>query len=170
MPGKTIGIMLPVGYEGTQSRTADAIIQNRVASVNIPFGMAVQLVSNKNQWEIVKAGTTAAQVAGVSVREVVQANTYNPQSDSGYPAETPCDVMVRGNCTVKCRRGTPVAGAAVYVRIEDNSSTYPGTVVGGFEAQQDDAKTIQIPNIEWTTGVVDSDGNVEITIKTRQKG
>ena len=78
--------------------------------------------------------------------------------------------MVRGNCTVKCRRGTPVAGTAVYVRIEDNSSTYPGTVVGGFEAQADDAKTIQIPNIEWTTGVVDSDGNVEITIKTRQKG
>ena len=104
------------------------------------------------------------------MREVVQANTYNPQSDSGYPAKTPCDVMVRGNCTVKCRRGTPVAGTAVYVRIEDNSSTYPGTVVGGFEAQEDDAKTIQIPNIEWTTGVVDSDGNVEITIKTRQKG
>lgn len=140
MPGKTIGIMLPVGYEGTQSRTADAIIQNRVASVNIPFGMAVQLVENKNQWELVKTGTTVEQVAGVSVREVVQANTYNPQSDSGYPVETPCDVMVRGNCTVKCRRGTPVAGTAVYVRIEDNSSTYPGTVVGGFEAQQDDAK------------------------------
>lgn len=171
MPGKTIGIMMGVGYPGTQSRSADAIVQARVADGPIAFGQAVKL-TNANKWKVVATGDTAAAVAGVAVREVVQANTYNPQSNPDYLDGSLCDVMVRGNCVVKCQRGTPTAGGAVYVRITDNSATYPGTVVGGFEAEADAiaANTILVSNIEWTTGVVDADGNAEITIKTRAKG
>lgn len=169
MPGKVIGIALNNGYEGTVSRTADSIIQNRIADGDINFGMAV-ILNSDNTWSLVGTGNTADQVAGVSVREVVQANTYNPQSNAGYLNGDPTDVLVRGNCTVKCRRGTPAAGAAVYVRIIDNSSTYPGTVVGGFEAQADSSNTIQVSNIEWTTGNMDANGIAEITIKTRAKG
>lgn len=168
MPGKTIGIMMNNGYPGTQSRTADAIIQNRVAEGTIAFGQAVVL-TNTNKWRLVKTGDTAAVVAGVAVREVVQANTFDPQSNPDYVAGVPCDVMVRGNCTVKCQRGTPKSGDAVYVRITANNA-YPDAVVGGFEAQADDANTIQVTNIEWTTGVIDANNNTEITIKTRAKG
>lgn len=168
MPGKTIGIMMSVGYAGTQSRTADAIIQNRIAAGTIAFGQAVVLTS-ANKWALVGNGTTAADVAGIAVREVVQANTFDPQSNPDYVANAPCDVLVRGNCTVKCQRGTPVAGAAVYVRIAANS-TYPDAVVGGFEASADGSNTIQVSNIEWTTGVVDSDNNAEVTVKSRAKG
>lgn len=170
MPGKTIGISMNVGYAGTQSRTADAIIQSRIADGAIPFGMAVKLTAG-NKWKLVATGDTAAVVAGVSVREVVQANTFDPQSNSDYLDKSPCDVMVRGNCTVKCQRGTPAAGSAVYVRITKND-TYPDAVVGGFEAEADAvaANTIQVSNIEWTTGIVDSNGMAEITIKTRAKG
>ncbi len=168
MPGKTIGIMMNNGYPGTQSRTADAIIQNRVAEGTIAFGQAVVL-TNTNKWRLVKTGDTAAVVAGVAVREVVQANTFDPQSNPDYVAGMPCDVMVRGNCTVKCQRGTPKSGDAVYVRITANNQ-YPDAVVGGFEAQADDANTIQVTNIEWTTGVIDANNNTEITIKTRAKG
>ena len=168
MPGKTIGIMMNNGYPGTQSRTADAIIQNRVAEGTIAFGQAVVL-TDTNKWRLVKTGDTAAVVAGVAVREVVQANTFDPQSNPDYVAGMPCDVMVRGNCTVKCQRGTPKSGAAVYVRITANNQ-YPDAVVGGFEAQADDANTIQVTNIEWTTGVIDANNNTEITIKTRAKG
>lgn len=168
MPGRTIGIMMNVGYAGTQSRTADAIIQNRIAEGTIAFGQAVAL-TDTNKWRLVKTGDTAAVVAGVAVREVVQANTFDPQSNPDYVANVPCDVMVRGNCTVKCQRGTPASGAAVYVRITANN-TYPNAVVGGFEAEADDANTIQVTNIEWTTGVMDANGNVEVTIKTRAKG
>lgn len=168
MPGKTIGIMMNNGYPGTQSRTADAIIQNRIAEGTIAFGQAVVL-TNTNKWRLVKTGDTAAVVAGVAVREVVQANTFNPQSNPDYVADMPCDVMVRGNCTVKCQRGTPTSGTAVYVRITANAQ-YPDAVVGGFEAQADDANTIQVSNIEWTTGVIDANNNTEITIKTRAKG
>lgn len=168
MPGRTIGIMMNVGYAGTQSRTADAIIQNRIAEGTIAFGQAVVL-TDTNKWRLVKTGDTAAVVAGIAVREVVQANTFDPQSNPDYVANVPCDVMVRGNCTVKCQRGTPASGAAVYVRITAND-TYPNAVVGGFEAEADGENTIQVTNIEWTTGVMDANGNVEVTIKTRAKG
>ena len=168
MPGKTIGIMMNNGYAGTQSRTADAIIQNRVAEGTIAFGQAVVL-TDTNKWRLVKAGDTAAVVAGVAVREVVQANTFDPQSNPDYVAGMPCDVMVRGNCTVKCQRGTPKSGDAVYVRITANNQ-YPDAVVGGFEAQADGDNTIQVANIEWTSGVIDANNNTEITIKTRAKG
>lgn len=168
MPGKAIGISMLSGYAGTQSRTADAIIQNRIAKSNISFGHAVVL-TNDNKWDNVVEGTTAAQIAGIAVREVVQANTFDPQSNPDYMVETPCDVMVRGNCTVKCQRGTPKSGDAVYVRVKANAA-YQDAVVGGLEATADLANTVQITNIEWTTGVMDANGMTEITIKTRAKG
>ena len=168
MPGKAIGISMLSGYAGTQSRTADAIIQNRIAKSNISFGHAVVL-TNDNKWGNVVEGTTAEQIAGIAVREVVQANTFDPQSNPDYMAETPCDVMVRGNCTVKCQRGTPKSGDAVYVRVKANA-TYHDAVVGGLEATADAANTVQVTNIEWTTGVMDANGMTEITIKTRAKG
>lgn len=168
MPGKVIGIAMNVGYPGTQSRQADAIIQNRVANGVIAFGAPVKLLDT-NKWEAIGAGDAADDVAGIAVREVVQANTYDPQSNPDYVANMPCDVMVRGNCTVKCQRGTPKAGGTVYVRIAANS-TYPGAVVGGIEASEDTTNTIAVTNMEFTTGVMDFNGNVEITIKTRAKG
>ena len=168
MPGRVIGTSLNIGYPGTPSRSADSIIQNRIADAVIAFGQAVILKSN-NKWAPVTDSTVAADIAGIAVREVVQANTFDPQSNPDYVANAPCDVMVRGNCTVKCQRGTPAAGAAVYVRVKANNS-YPNAVVGGFEASADSTNTVQVPNIEWTTGSVDANGVAEVTIKTRAKG
>ena len=37
-----------------------------------------------------------------------------------------------------------------------------------FEA--DTTNTVQVPNIEWTTGILDSNNCTEVTIKTRAKG
>ena len=168
MPGKVIGTSMNVGYPGTQSRQADAIIQNRVADGAIAFGLAVKLTA-ANKWKQIGSGDTAANVAGIAVREVVQANVYNPQSNPDYLDGAPADVMVRGNCIVKCQKGTPTAGSAVYVRITADD-THPAYLVGGFEAAADGAKTVQVTNIEWTTGVMDSNLACEVTVKTRAKG
>ena len=168
MPGKVIGTSMNVGYPGTQSRQADAIIQNRVADGAIAFGLAVKLTA-ANKWKQIGSGDTAANVAGIAVREVVQANVYNPQSNPDYLDGTPADVMVRGNCIVKCQKGTPTAGSAVYVRITADA-THPEYLVGGFEAAADGDKTVQVTNIEWTTGVMDSNLACEVTVKTRAKG
>lgn len=169
MPGSTIGIKLNNGYAGTVSRTADCVIQNRIAKGNdIAFGQAV-ILNNDNTFSLVGESTIAAQVAGIAVREVVQANVFNPQSNPNYVAEMPCDVIVRGQCTVTCKRGTPAAGSPVYVRVKANAS-YADSYVGDFEATADGTNTIEVPNIEWTTGVIDSNKVAEVTIKTRQKG
>lgn len=168
MPGKVIGTSMNVGYPGTQSRQADAIIQNRVADGAIAFGLAVKLTA-ANKWKQIAAGDAATDVAGIAVREVVQANVYNPQSNPDYLDGTPADVMVRGNCIVKCQKGTPAAGSAVYVRITADDD-HPEYLVGGFEAAADGAKTVQVANIEWTTGVMDSNLACEVTVKTRAKG
>lgn len=168
MAGKVIGISMNAGWAGSQSRTADAIIQNRIADGTIKFGHAVKLTSS-NEWKEVATGDQATDVAGVAVREVVQANTFDPQSNPDYVDGQPCDVMTRGNMIVKCQRGTPSAGSAVYVRITANN-TYPDAVVGGFEASADSTNTVQVTNIEWTTGIVDANGMTEITIKTRAHG
>lgn len=167
MPGRTIGISMNSGYAGTQSRQSDAIIQARIADGAIAFGHAVKLTT-ANKWKEVATGDAAADVAGIAVRDVVQANTFDPQSNPDFMDGQPADVMVRGNITVKCQRGTPVPGTAVYVRITANS-TYPNAVVGGFEASADSTNTIQVSNIEWTTGIVDANGMTEVTIKTRAK-
>lgn len=168
MPGKVIGTSMNVGYPGTQSRQADAIIQNRVADGAIAFGLAVKLTA-ANKWKQIAAGDDVADVAGIAVREVVQANVYNPQSNPDYLDGTPADVMVRGNCIVKCQKGTPKAGDAVYVRITADD-THPEYLVGGFETTSDGAKTVKVTNIEWTTGVMDSNLACEVTVKTRAKG
>lgn len=168
MPGKTVGIALSKGWPGTQSRTADAIIQCRVAANDFAFGIAAVL-NEDNQWEAVTDSTTGADIAGVTVREVVQANTYDPQSNSDYLTGRMCDVMVRGNMVVKCQRGKPAPGQAVYVRVKANSD-YADAVVGGFEAIVDSANTVQVANIEWTTGEMDANNVTEITIKSRAKG
>lgn len=168
MPGKTVGIALSKGWPGTQSRTADAIIQCRVAANDFAFGIAAVL-NKDNQWEAVTDSTTDADIAGVTVREVVQANTYDPQSNSDYLTGRMCDVMVRGNMVVKCQRGKPAPGQAVYVRVKANS-TYADAVVGGFEATADPTNTVQVANIEWTTGEMDANNITEITIKSRAKG
>lgn len=166
MPGRTIGIKMGMGYPGGQSRQADAIIQNRIADGTIKFGHAVKLTS-AGKWKEVATGDAATAVMGVAVREVVQANTFDPQSNPDYVDMAPCDVMTRGNCIVKCQRGTPTPGAAVYVRITANAS-YATAEVGGFEASADSTNTVQVTNMVWTTGVVDANGNCEISILTRR--
>lgn len=169
MPGSTIGIKLNNGYAGTVSRTADCVIQNRIAEgADIAFGQAV-ILNNDNTFSIVGETTTAAQIAGIAVREVIQANVFNPQSNPNYVANMPCDVLVRGQCTVKCKRGTPKAGDPVYVRIKPNVA-YQDSLVGDFEAADDDGNVIAVPNIEWTTGILDANKVAEVTVKTRQKG
>lgn len=169
MPGSTIGIKLNNGYAGTVSRTADCVIQNRIAKgADIAFGQAV-ILNKDNTFSIVGAGTTEEQIAGIAVREVIQANVFNPQSNPNYVANMPCDVLVRGQCTVKCKRGAPKAGDPVYVRIKQNAA-YQDSLVGDFEATKDADNVIAVSNIEWTTGILDANKVAEVTVKTRQKG
>lgn len=168
MPGSVIGKSLNLGYPGNISRSADAIIDNRVVkptdTENINFGDPVVL-NDDNTYSKFGATGTAATFGGIAVREVKQSTDYFSAQGFYVPGQ-PCDVATRGTLTVVCNVGTPKAGGAVYVRIATNASI-PDGVIGGFEAAADGANTIEIPNLKWTTGRLDANKVAEVTILTR---
>lgn len=169
MPGAVIGKYLNYGFAGGVSRSDDCIITNRIVndqSDPIPFGAGVMLQED-NTWSAVTDATTAANFAGVAVREVRQSLDYLNQNDMSYYAKnTPCDVIERGSVTVVCQNGTPKAGGAVYLRITANAA-FPDAVVGGFEAVADGANSIQLTNAKWKTGKIDANNVAELTLLTR---
>ncbi len=167
MSGKAIGKTLDIGYAGTVSRSQDCIISNRAVnkeSNEIVFGQAVVLEGD-NTVRKIKTGDTADKFFGIAIREVKQTTDYISSSGSYLPS-SPCEILERGTVVVKCNNGTPKAGGKVYVRIDINESVQKG-VVGEFEAVEDTDKTVELSNVVFTTGKVDTNGNVEITILTR---
>jgi hypothetical protein len=174
MPGAAVGIELNLGYAGTVSRSVDTIITPRVVKSvvtsgvetepSILFGEPVVLNTDNTYSRFGTAGTTAT-FAGIAVREVKQATDYYAAAGSYLPGEL-MDVLERGNMTVKCNVGTPTAGGKVYIRILANGAI-PLGVVGQFEAAADSTNTLEIPNLRWKTGKLDSNKISEVTILTR---
>lgn len=166
MPAKVIGISMNKGYEGTVARSADSIIVNRAAAEDILFGKAVILDTNGN-YALPTASTTEDSVVGVSVREVVQTNTYFPQTNTGYLAKTPMDVLTRGIVTVKCGKGTPKPGTSVFVCI--TADTTDKLVPGDFaaEAATTAKNTVTVSNMKWHS-TADANGIAELLIATRR--
>lgn len=173
MSGYVVGQQLDYGYPGTVSRLADAIITNRAVrstdTANINFGDPVVLNSD-NTYSKFGSSNTAADFAGVAVREVKQSTQYFAATGDYEPGQ-PCDVLERGSVTVTCTEGTPTAGGPVYV------VTVAGTgaisAVGNFVATATPAGTgstaVQITNAQWKTGQVDSNNVAELTILSRNK-
>ncbi|WP_419877680.1 structural cement protein Gp24 [Brevibacillus centrosporus] len=168
MPGKVIGKSLNLGYAGTVSRSADAIISSRMVKEAdtdpINFGEAVVL-NGDNTFSKFGAGGTAVTFAGVAVREVKQTTDYFA-SQGYYSPGQPCDVIERGSVTVVCNVGTPTAGGDVYVRVAANAAI-PTGVIGGFEAAADGANTVKLTGVKWKTGKLDPNKVAEITILSR---
>lgn len=174
MPGRAIGIELNLGYAGTVSRSVDTIITPKaVKSVilggketesPIVFGEPV-ILNDDNTYSRFGAAGTADKFVGVAVREVKQAIDYHEGNSAYIPGET-CDVLNRGSITVLCNNGAPTAGGKVYIRITENAAI-PNGVVGQFEAIADGSNTIEVPNLKWTTGKLDSNRIAELTMLTR---
>lgn len=169
MAGKAIGISMGFGYPGNYARTPDDVTVSRVIKASsvspVPFGACLKLNSD-NTVELVSAGFTAADFAGIAVREVKTPTNFMAQNTVQYRQGEVCDALVRGAIIVTCNVGTPTAGGAVYVRIAANASI-PDGVVGGFEAAADSTNTVLLPNVKWTTGAIDANKSCEVTILTR---
>jgi len=174
MPGSAVGIELNLGYAGTVSRSVDTIITPRVVKsvvtdgaetkASILFGEPV-ILNTDNTYSRFGEDGTAAAFAGIAVREVKQATDYYAASGSYLPGEL-MDVLERGSMTVKCNIGTPTAGGKVYIRTVVNASV-PLGVIGQFEAAADSTNTVEITNLRWKTGKIDSNKIAEVTILTR---
>lgn len=185
------GKVLPViglnnGFPGQVSRTGERVIAARQVLSTTPsavnFGDTMVLVPDAAGGTyqtvadfIAGSGTmTAALFAGIAVREVKTAVTYpytpgQPSVSKYLPGEI-AEVLERGSIVVPITVGasSAVAGGPVYLRIALNGSI-PAGVVGDLEGAADGSNTISLASVGvvFRTGVVDANGNAEITLKNR---
>ena len=167
MKGQVIGKTMDHGYAGSYARQPDSVIDSHplTGTANVPFGLAVvRDTTNAHAVVLPTDSTTATQFLGVAVREIKTAVDYLNQNVGQYAPGQAVPVMKRGCVNVKCQKGTPAVGGAVYLRVKANSS-YETAVVGGFEAEADSTNTVQLTNCQWK-GEADPNGIAEMRIMT----
>lgn len=165
---QTIGKSMNHGYAGSYARQPDSVIDTHPLSIaegtaNVTFGLGV-VFDDTGAVALPADMATAAEFAGVAVREVKSAVNYLDQSIGQYTPGDAVPVMKRGCVNVICQKGAPAHGGAVYLRVKANA-TYPNAVVGGFEAEADDANTVQLTNCQWK-GSADANNVAEMRIMT----
>ena len=129
---KVIGKEMPHGFAGCYARQPDMIVNTRPAGGGAPIPFGTPLKYDGAEVVPMGAAATAAQFVGVAGAEIKSALTYLDQSQGQYAPGEPVSVFQRGAINVKCQRGTPALGGAVYVRITANGS-FSTAAVGGFE-------------------------------------
>ena len=160
---QVFGKEMPHGFAGSYARQPDMIVNTRPAGGAIPFGLALTYDDDENV--VVFGNATTNTFLGVAGKEIKSALTYLDQSVGAYAQGEPVSVFMRGSINVKCQRSTPSLGGAVYVRTAENES-YPGCVVGGFEAEADSGKTQMLGDVQWG-GPADANGIAELVLLKR---
>ena len=179
MSGSVIQLTMNFGWPGSYSRMPDDIVMQKPVSSDsedIPFGSAV-ILNPDNTYSVGDATLTADNFAGIAVREVKQNLLYGTagvmEEQGMYQPMDPCDVLLRGNTVIKMGAGktsfvSPTAGGQVLFRIAVDAETAPNAKVGDFEAgTPESGKTIALPNVVFTTGEMDANNVIEVSIKTR---
>lgn len=162
---QVIGTKMPHGFAGSYARQPDMIVNTRPAGgeAAIPFG--APLIYQDGAVVQMGTGATPEKFIGVAGREFKSSLEYLDQSAGQYAPGEAVSVFQRGSIQVKCTRGTPVLGGAVYVRTKANGS-FATAPVGGFEAEADSNNTAQLTNCQWG-GPADANGVAELVILTR---
>jgi hypothetical protein len=162
MPGKVIGKKLNFGFVGQISRQEDAIVVARTTDGEVKFGQAVVLTED-NKIKAFGSSNVDADFVGFALREVKQATIY-ATGESKYESNEVADVLSRGTLTVKLASGTPAPGGKVYIRTVADT----GKEIGDIESESDTGKNVALTNAIFTTGKVDANGVVEVTILNRR--
>ena len=159
---QNIGTTMPHGQAGSYARQPDMIVNTFPAGGSLPFGAPMKLSEGKVV--LMGASSSASDFIGIAAREVKSALTFLDQSEGFYNQNEPASIFQRGCINVKCQRGTPAYGGAVYVRITANAS-YSTAEVGGFEASSDSTNSVQLKGCMWM-GPADANGIAELCITT----
>ena len=161
---QVIGKEMPHGFAGCYARQPDMIVNTRPAGGDAPIVFGTPLKYDGGAVVPMGAADTAALFVGIAGFEIKSALTYLDQSVGQYAVGEPVSVFQRGAINVKCNRGAPALGGAVYLRITANAS-YSTAPVGGLEAAADGANTVQLTNCQWA-GPADANGVAELRILT----
>lgn len=153
----------PSGVAGDITRQQDTIVESgllNAAAAPAAFGAPVKIVSGK--FEKIASGDDAADFAGVLSRIAPSISGDTAQTfASGTPnAESVQGIVVKGYMNVKCAVGTPVRGAAVYMRVVAAT----GKAIGDFEATADGDNNVALTGVTWAVDGKDADSVAEIRI------
>jgi hypothetical protein len=188
MPGGVVGKDLTLGFVGKISRNHfNMVVANFVKSILngsqqetlkvINFGDPVVLnvdnsVSKMGDEGAGVSAATFVNFLGFAVAEVKQTVTYgNVSGSDGYCGGQPADILAVGSIMVKCVEGTPAIGTGVYVCTV--AATTGGTALVGdilaiaVPAGTGAPATIQLTNVKWSTGKMDTNRSAEVTILTQ---
>ena len=162
---QNIGISMPHGFAGSYARQPDMVVNTRPAAETIPFGLPLKY-DRTGRVAPMGVGDAANVFVGVAAREIKSALSYLDQSAGAYAPGEAVSVFMRGAVNVKCQKGTPQLGGAVFVRTAANES-FPTASAGGFEAEADGSNTIKLTGCQWA-GPADADSVAELRILTMQ--
>lgn len=157
MAGKVIGTSLNYGYPGNVSRVSDTVIMSFPVggSTNIKFGEPVAFDPTTNKIVAVSAATVGSTIIGFAVRRIGQ--PYEDSSDGWYykPGDV-ADVLVRGSIIVEIETSTGIAA---------RGKVYLDTTTGKITSVS--TSNTEIPNAIFSTGKVDTNKTVEVTVTER---
>lgn len=162
MMNQIIGKNMFHGYAGDFARQPDTIIDTHCAGEALAFGQAV--VFSGATVITPTSAASAADFAGVVLRETKTALNYLDQNVGSFAQAEPVPVLKRGCANVLCQLGDPAFDGSVYMRVE-SSASYPTAVIGGFEASADSTNNVLLTNVKWK-GTKDANGVAEIRILT----
>lgn len=157
----------PAGVPGDITRTDESNVEPAMLVADSgtyaqAFGIPMKYASGGIKQFV--GGETAADFAGVLVREVPQISGNNNQgfNDTVPNPDEPQGLCVRGYISVKCKQGTPGRGGIVYVRVIADT----GKAIGDFEAVSDTTKSVALSSTQasWASDGKDSDNNSELRI------
>lgn len=159
----------PAGVEGDVTRPDETNVEPAmlVAAASVfaqKFGIPVKYVSGGIQ-QFNGGAEVPADFAGVLVREVpgIGGSIASDSQVNAVPySEQVQGLAVRGYVSVKCARGTPARGGAVFIQIVAAG----GVAVGDFCATDDGANAIELTatQAEWASDGKDADNNAELRI------
>jgi hypothetical protein len=153
----------PAGVAGHITRTQETVVESgflNPSAAPTAFGAPLKLVSGK--FEKIASGDAATVFAGVLSRSVpsVSGDTLSTFGAGTPNVNSVQGVVVKGYVNVVCSQGTPVRGAAVYVRVTADT----GKAVGDFETAADSGKCVAIVGATWAVSGKDSNNVSEIRI------
>lgn len=148
------------GQAGYITRRENSDIETIKLGASVGFGRPYKIVSGVAQ--PIASGDAATVFEGVLVRpNIGQSADTNESFNSGTPViGRPQAGMIKGYILVECKQGTPVKGAAVYMRVTADT----GKLVGDFEAVADGANSVIVPNVTWNSDGKDANNIAEIRI------
>lgn len=157
----------PAGVPGDITRTDETVTEPaRLIAVSTvfaqSFGIAmVYATGGISQWG---GANVQADFAGVLVRQAPGISESSDLLTGNIPNAVQIQAMAtRGYINVLCGYGTPVRGAAVYVR---TVSTSNNTLVGTFDATADSSNNVvlTVTQASWASDGKDANNNAELRI------